>query len=319
MANDVPRICVVGSSNIDLTFRTPRLPRPGETIAGESFQMGFGGKGANQAVMAARLGARVSIVTRIGRDVFGERLLANYRQQGVGTEHVFFDQWRPTGVASIVVDEAAQNCILVVPGANFALSGEDVQWAREAVETAKVCLGQLEVPQDTTLEAFRLAKAAGARTILNPAPAAPLAEELLRLTDICVPNEIEVEALTGLPAATLTQAEVAARALARQGPAVVIVTLGDRGALLVEGDTALHVPAVAVEAVDPTAAGDAFIAALAVGLLGGLPLDAAVRQANAVAALTVTRPGAQAAFPSGAEIRRFLHDSGFAPTQKQPE
>jgi ribokinase len=309
MATDTPRICVVGSSNIDLTFRTTRLPRPGETLAGQSFQLGFGGKGANQAVLAARLGARVAVVTRVGRDVFGEQTVNNYRQQGIATDHVLRDAVRPTGVASIVVDDEARNSILVVPGANLGLSPQDVQQAAAAIEAADVLLCQLEVPQDTTLAAFRLAKAAGVRTLLNPAPAAPLTEELLRLTDVCVPNETEIETLTGLPAETLQQAETAARVLAQRGPAVVVVTLGDRGALVVEGAAAEHVPAVPVRAVDPTAAGDAFIGALAVFLTTGLPLPAAVGRANAVAALTVTRPGAQAAFPTGAEIQAFLEST----------
>jgi ribokinase len=314
MEGDVPRVCVVGSSNMDLTFRAPRLPRLGETLAGREFRQGFGGKGANQAVMAARLGAIVTVVTAVGRDPFGEQTIANYRREGVNVEHVLQDPARPTGVAAIVVDDAAHNCIIVVPGANNGLSAQEVKRAAAAVATADVVICQLEVPQEAVLEAFRLAKAAGVRTVLNPAPAAPLSEELLRLTDICVPNETELEAMTGLPAATQVEAETAARALSRRGVGAVVVTLGDRGALLVADGNVGHFPAVSVQAVDPTAAGDAFIAALAVAVVEGRALGAATRWANAVAALTVTRPGAQAAFPSRGELERFLQHARQAAT-----
>jgi ribokinase len=313
MASEPARVCVVGSSNIDLIFRTPRLPRPGETLAGHAFRLDFGGKGANQAVLAARLGARVAVVSRVGRDVFGEQTLANYRREGIDTAHVFVDEARPTGVASIAVDDDARNCILVVPGANLGLSPEDVRRAAPALRAAAMLLCQLEVPQESVLEGFRLARAAGVRTVLNPAPAAPLADELLRLADVCVPNEPELEALTGQPAETLEQAEAAGRALLRRGPGAVVVTLGGRGALVLEGTAAEHVPAVPVRAVDPTGAGDAFIGALGVSLAGGQSLRAAVRRANAVAALTVTRLGAQASFPSRAEIEHFLASAGLAP------
>jgi ribokinase len=304
--SEPPRLCVVGSSNIDLTFRTPRLPRPGETLAGHAFRLDFGGKGANQAVMAARLGARVAVVSRVGRDVFGEQTLANYRREGIDTAHVSVDDSRPTGVASIAVDDAARNCILVVPGANLGLSPEHVHQAAEAVRGAAVLLCQLEVPQESVLEAFRLARDAGVRTVFNPAPAAALPDELLRLADVCVPNEPELETLTGQPAATLGQAESAARSLARRGPGALVVTLGERGALVLDRDTTEHIPPVPVQAVDPTGAGDAFIGSLGVALACGLPLRAAVRRANAVAALSVSRLGAQASFPTRAEVEQLL-------------
>jgi ribokinase len=306
MSNTPPRICVVGSSNIDLTFRTPRLPRPGETLGGRAFHLGYGGKGANQAVAAARLGARVTMISRVGRDVFGEGMLRNYRAQGVETAHVRTDADRHSGVASIVVDDEARNCILVVPGANEALSPQDVRDAAAAVTQADVVLSQLEVPRETVLEAFRIAKAADVRTVLNPAPALPLPDDLLRLTDLCVPNEIEVEALTGLPAATPDQAEAAARSLLRRGPQTVLVTLGERGVLRADAATTEHVAAASVRAVDPTGAGDAFIGGLAVFWAEGLALAEAVRRAGAVAALSVTRLGAQTSFPWRAEAETFL-------------
>jgi ribokinase len=304
--NNLPRICVVGSSNTDLTFRTPRLPRPGETLAGHGFQLGFGGKGANQAVMAARLGARVAVVSKVGRDAFGAQTLENYRREGIDTTHLLIDEARPSGVAAIVVDDDARNCILVVPGANLGLSPDDVRRATPVIRDADVLLCQLEVPLETTLEAFRVARAAGVRTVLNPAPAAPLADELLRLTDLCVPNETELESLTGMAAATVEEAAAAARELARRGRQAVIVTLGSRGALLVDGERVEHIPAVPVAAVDPSGAGDAFIGSVAVFLAGGKELGDAARRANAAAALSVTRPGTQSSFPSRAEASGLM-------------
>jgi ribokinase len=301
-----PHICVVGSSNIDLVSRVPRLPRLGETLAGHSFHMGYGGKGANQAVMAARLGAQVTMVTKVGRDVFGEGTVENYRARGVDTRFVFFDETRFSGVAPIFVDDNAQNFIVIVPGANQGLSPEDVHAARDAICGADLVVCQLEVPIETTLEAFRTAGAAGVRTILNPAPAVPLPAELLELTDICAPNETETEILTGLPVHTLSAAETAARRLIDRGPQVVILTLGERGALVADRSHMAHMPAVPVEAIDPTGAGDAFIGALATFLGEGMSLDEAARQANAVAALSVTRIGTQRSFPTRVEVETFL-------------
>jgi ribokinase len=267
--------------------------------------LGFGGKGANQAVAAARLGARVAMVSKVGRDVFGDDTLRNYRAEGIDTTHVSVDAERTTGVASIVVDDAAQNSILVVAGANERLSAEDVRAAAPAIQAAAVLLCQLEVPVETTHEALRLAKASGVRTILNPAPAVPLPDDVLRLADLCVPNETEVELLTGKPAETLEQAEAAARALIQRGCGTVIVTLGQRGALLVEPHATEHAPAFGVKAVDPTGAGDAFIGSLAVFLAEGRALAEAARRASAVAASSVTRLGTQTAFPRRDEAEKF--------------
>ena len=304
-------ICVVGSSNIDLTFRTSRLPQPGETLAGSGFHLGHGGKGANQAVAAARLGAQVSMVSRVGRDLFGEQLLANFRGHGIDTTHVVMDQERPSGVASIVVDDQARNCILVVPGANGALSPEDVRAAAETIRSADLLLCQLEVPQETVREAFLLARSAGVRTLLNPAPAAPLAEEVLRLTDLCVPNETELELLAGTPVGSTAEVAAAARALRERGPRLVIVTLGKRGALVVDGPNAEVYPAFAVDAVDTSGAGDAFIGGLAVFLAQQAALPDAVRGANAVAGFAVTALGTQTALPTREQLGTFLAGRGF--------
>jgi ribokinase len=261
-------VCVVGSSNMDLVVRTPRLPRAGETLTATSFTTVCGGKGGNQAVMAARLGARVGLVGKVGRDVFGEQLRQNYQEQGVDTTYLL-DADGPSGVATILVDDTAQNCILVVPGANHALTPGDVRAAEVTITAAGVLLCQLEVPLETTAETLRLARAAGVRTVLNPAPAVPLPDELLKLADLCVPNETELELLTGLPAATPEQAEAAARALLRRGPGAVLVTLGERGALLVTTDHVDAIPPHRVAAVDPSGAGDVFIGSLAVFPAGG--------------------------------------------------
>lgn len=306
-----PKICVVGSSMIDLISKVPRLPKLGETLVGRSFHLGYGGKGANQAVMAAKLGAKVTMVNKVGRDVFGEGTLKNYQEQGIDTTHVMFDESRFSGVAPIFVDDNAQNFIVIVPGANLGLLPEDVQKAKHVILEADILICQLEILVETTLEAFRIAKSGQVRTILNPAPAALIPEELLQLSDICAPNETETELLTDLPVGTLSEAEAAARKLLSRGTGTVILTLGERGALLVDKDTVENIPAVKVDAVDPTGAGDAFIGSLAVYLAEGLSLQDAIRRANAVAALSVTRIGTQVSFPTRAEADNFLNQQGL--------
>ena len=297
-----PRICVVGSANVDLTFHTPRFPKLGETLAGHAFHRGMGGKGANQAVAASRLGATVALVARVGNDMFGQEAIDCYRVENIDTTFVQQDANRPTGTAAIIVDDDAQNCIIVVAGANDGLSVEEVRAAASAIEGTDVLLCQLEVPLDATLEAFRLARASGVRTVLTPAPARELPDELFRLCDLCVPNESEAELLTGRKVVWFSDAESAARTIRERGVGAVCVTMGNLGALLLDQDGATHVPAIDVEAVDPTGAGDAFTAALAVFLAEGCTFHDAARRANVVAALTVTRIGAQAAFPSRSEV-----------------
>ncbi len=309
MSRARPRICVAGSANIDLTFHTPRFPRPGETVAGTAFHRGFGGKGANQAVMAARLGAEVTMIGKVGRDAFGADVIANLKAEGIATTHLQGDETCATGVASILVDAAANNCILVVPGANAALTPADVRTAACAIEAADVLLGQLETPVNATLEAFRIARTAGVRTVLNPAPAvASLPGELLRLTDLFVPNETEAELFTGTRVGSPAEAEAVGRRLLAlpDRPGAVIVTLGSRGAVLVDGAGAQHVRPVPVQAVDTSGAGDALIGSLAVFWAQGRPLPDALRLAGAAAALSVTRPGTQASFPRWAELEPFL-------------
>lgn len=304
-------ICVVGSSNIDLTARVPRLPKLGETLVGHSFHLGYGGKGANQAITAAKLGARVTMVTKLGRDVFGEDMLKNYRAHGVDTAFIRFDEAHSSGIATIFVNDQAQNFIVIVPGANATLTPDDVRAAAHAIREANAVVCQLETPLETTLEAFRIARAANVCTILNPAPAAPLPDELLALTDICVPNEIEIEMLTGVTVETLPDGERAARTLLARGVRTIIVTLGERGALVVTADTVEHIAPIVVNAVDPTGAGDAFIGSLAVFLGEGIALREAVRRANAIAALSVTKIGTQTSFPTRSEADVFCRQQGL--------
>ena len=304
-----PKICVVGSSNIDLISKVARLPKLGETMMGQAFHMGYGGKGANQAVMAAKLGAQVSMITKLGRDVFGDDTLKNYKAQGIDATWVMFDDHAASGVAPIFVDDNAQNFIVIIPGANMTLSPADVRQASSAISAASLLICQLEVPVESTLEAFRIAKAAGVTTILNPAPAAQLPDELLQLSDIIAPNETETEMLTGLSVATLQDAEKAAHALRQRGPKTVILTLGARGALLVDEHSVEHVAPIKVKAVDPSGAGDSFIGSLAVFMGEGHYLREAIRLANGVAALSVTKMGTQSSFPNRSEADHFLKEN----------
>jgi ribokinase len=293
------RIGVVGSSNVDLTFRVSRLPGPGETLAGSDLTVGFGGKGANQAVTAARLGAEVVFVSCVGADDFGERMLAQYREEGIDTTFVRVVPGVPSGSACILVDDRAQNSIIVVAGANGRLGVPDVTVAGEALRSVRVVLAQLETPIEATMAAFRLARAAGVTTILNPAPAAPLPDKIYPLTDLCVPNETEATALTG------QSPEKAADVLLERGSGAVIVTRGARGVLVVDRGGREELAAVPVKAIDTTGAGDAFLGALAAYLADGDDRGRAIRRAMVVAALSVTRSGAQASFPTQAEVKAF--------------
>ncbi len=294
----------------DLVARVPRLPQPGETLVGSSFSQGFGGKGANQAVMAARLGARVVAVVKVGEDAFGRAVLENFGAQGIDTTFVTPVEAETTGTALITVEEASgQNVIVIVPGANSTLSEGDVVGAAEAIQGAKVLVAQLETPVASTLAAFKLAREAGTLTLLNPAPAAKLPDELLALTDILIPNEVEAGMLVGESLTNLMEAEAACRALQARGPQTVIITLGGRGSILAAGDSApQHVPADAVTAVDTTGAGDAFVGALAYFLAcrGDLPRAEAVRRAGLAATVSVQREGAQASYPQRDEVAHLL-------------
>lgn len=300
------KICVVGSANADLLCKLPRLPKMGETLMGSSFHLDCGGKGSNQAAMAVKLGADVTMVTKLGRDPLGEMTFRNYQNLGIDTRHVYWDEAHSTGVAPIFVDETGRNMIVIVPGANMTLTPTEVREARDAICAADVVVCQLEIPVECTLEAFRIARDAGVRTILNPAPAICLPQELLRLCDVVVPNENEAESLTGMTVATLKEAQAAGSVLLVRGSHAVVITLGERGALLLDGKNVVHVPAVKVRAVDTTGAGDAFVGSLAFFLGEGSQLRRAVERSNAVAALSVMKVGAQASFPTREEVERLI-------------
>ncbi len=300
-----PRIVVVGSSNTDLVVRAPALPGPGETVLGSSFLIAPGGKGANQAVAAARLGARVTLVVRLGADDFGDRALAALGREGIDTRFVARDAEAASGVALIVVSESGENAIAVAPGANMRLTAADVDRAAPAIREADMLLLQLETPLPTVRHAATLAMKAGVPVILNPAPAAPLAGELLSRVSVLTPNELEAAALTGASAYGVDAARQAAQRLHASGVANVVITLGREGALM-EGEAGSgHVPGCTVTAVDTTAAGDAFNGALAVALAEGASLEHAVRFANRAAALSITRPGAQPSLPTREAVESF--------------
>jgi ribokinase len=300
-----PRIVVVGSSNTDLVVTLPALPKPGETLLGGDLLTAQGGKGANQAVAAARLGAAVTLVGCVGDDDFGVASLAQYAREGMDTRRMRVVAGTPSGVALIFVGASGENMIAVASGANLRLSAADIEAAASVIQAADVLLLQLETPLTTVLSAAHLAHAAGVKVILNPAPAQPLPPSLLALVDVLTPNEREALLVSGLPADAAPAA--AAAHLQSLGVKTVVVTLGAAGALVKDAaHPAFTVPSFRVPAVDTVAAGDAFNGGLAVALAQDQPLAAAVRFANAVAALAVTRPGAQSSLPSAQEVAAFL-------------
>jgi ribokinase len=296
------RIVVVGSSNTDLIVQTERLPAAGETVLGGDLVTAAGGKGANQAVAAARVGAAVTLVGRIGRDMFGQQALSALQREGMNLGHLRQDPSAPSGVALIVVGPGGQNIIAVAPGANHRLSPDDVASAAGAFEGCRVVLLQLEVPMATVMAAAEAGRRADATVVLNPAPAMTFDEALYGLVDILTPNEHEAALLAGT-----SDPEAAAAVLLARGPRIVIITLGTAGVLVAQaGQAPQRWPAFSVEAVDTTAAGDAFNGALAACLARGHTLAAAVQYAQAVAALSVTRIGAQPSLPYAMEVDAFL-------------
>jgi ribokinase len=303
-------IVVVGSSNTDMVVQVPSLPAAGETVLGESLVIAAGGKGANQAVAAARLGADVTFVCRLGTDMFGERSLEGLKKEGLHTQHVVRDETNPSGVALIMVEERAENLIAVAPGANGRLSVEDVDAARDAIAEAGVLLLQLEIPLDAVRRAAHLGRRAGAVVILNPAPARPLDEELLREISILTPNAGEAKMLTGIEPNDPESCRRAAGFLRERGVETAIITLGEKGAFLSTDDHVGLVPGRSVEAVDTTAAGDAFNGALAHALASRGELPSAVDFANRAAALSVTRLGAQPSLPTRDELERSQRKLG---------
>ena len=304
-------IVVCGSLNMDFVVSVKVLPAHGETVLGQNFQMIPGGKGANQACAAGRLiseGARVRMIGRIGHDVFGDHLKASLSAAGVDVSAVTQSRSQPTGVALIAVESSGQNTIVVASGANMDMPAADVEAMRRVFRGNTVALFQLESPLETVKAALALAREEGLTTILDPAPAQPLANDLLSQVDILTPNEVEALGLLGRTASRLTPREAApiAEELRARGPRRVILKLGDQGCFASDGETAAHYPGFRVDAVDATAAGDTFNAGLAVGLSEGMSFADAIRMANAAAAISVMRRGAQSSAPSRAEVDALL-------------
>jgi ribokinase len=302
------RILVAGSSNTDLIIRVPEIPRPGETILGGEFLSAQGGKGANQAVAAARAGGAVSFIASVGDDDYGRKSIQGYRLDGIDTSRIKVCSGVPSGIALINVSAGGENAITVASGANHRLTPQDLRKAEPAFRQADILLVQLEIPYETVSEAIRIAAAHNLLVILNPAPAGDLPDEVLRKTDILTPNETEAEKLTGILADSEEAAGKACERLHRRGVKKVILTLGGKGAFISDPAKGIRerIPAFSVGVVDTTAAGDVFNGALAVALNEDRRLPEAVRFASAAAALSVGKAGAQSSIPSRVEIERFL-------------
>lgn len=304
----MPRIVVVGSSNTDLIVQAPHLPSPGETVLGGDLVKAAGGKGANQAVAAARLGAEVTLVARLGTDAFGQAALQSLASEGVSTEFAVQDDEHPSGVALIIVDSQGENQITVAPGANARLSAQDVQAASDAIRGADILLLQLEIPLQAVRRAAHIAFQAGVRVMLNPAPAQPLEGSLLSKLYALTPNRSEAEFLTGMKLQDEDSIRQASLRLLEAGLQNAVLTLGSQGALVASKGITERITSRSVKAVDATAAGDAFNGALAFGLAQGWTLQESVRLANSAAALSVTRLGAQPSLPYWKELAKRQKD-----------
>ena len=309
MGQNKSKIMVVGSSNMDLVVKSPRIPAVGETILGRDFIMTPGGKGANQAVAAAKLGAEVYFIAKLGNDIFAEESLKNFEKEGVNTKYVVRTSEAPSGVALITVDDAGNNVIVVAPGANQMLSPNDVGKAEPDIASSGAVVAQLEIPIQTVEFAARLANDSGVPFILDPAPAQRLGTTLLKMVDVLTPNETEAQILTGVNVTDEDSAGKAVKKLLECGVKLVILTMGVKGFLLADNDRIEFVPAIKVNAVDATAAGDAFTGSLAVGLTQGKTLADAALFANYVAALSVTKMGAQSSMPTREEVESFMKDA----------
>jgi ribokinase len=299
-------ILVIGSSNTDMIIKVARIPRPGETVLGGEFSMAPGGKGANQAVAAARAGGRVTFIARVGDDLFGSAAVRNFEAEGIDVRFVLRDGRAASGVALINVGEDGENSISVASGANALLAPEDVRRAERAFDGADAVLVQLETPVETVRVAAEMASRYGVLLILNPAPARPLDDPLLEAVAVLTPNEIEAELLTGIRVETEGDAKRAAQALRARGSRQVVITRGEKGCYAAGDEFEGAVPAFKVCPVDSTAAGDVFNGALAVALAAKRPLAEALRFASAAAALSVTKLGAQPSAPTRAAIEKFL-------------
>ena len=299
------KIIVIGSSNTDMTVTSSVLPKPGETVLGNDFRMGPGGKGANQAVAARMLGGDVAFVCKVGKDMFGDNAVNHYKDCGLDTSHIILSD-KPSGVALITVDSKAENSIVVASGANADFSEADIDSVADLIRSSGILLLQLEIPVPAVVRAAEIAFNAGVKVILNPAPAAPLPEKLLKYVSILIPNETEASTLSGIDITDLKTAETAARKLQGLGVGEVIITMGSRGAVVCDGATTF-VPARKVKAVDTTAAGDTFCGGVCVALSEGKDLLESVRFATAASSIAVQRHGAQESVPSREEVDNVLN------------
>jgi len=300
------KIVVVGSSNVDLIIKGDKIPARGETVLGGTFYKAAGGKGANQAVAASRAAGKVSFISCVGNE-YGDESIEGFRRDGIYVDHVKKDPDIATGIALILVDKNGENSISVASGANLSLTVSDIEKAQQIIREADVLLMQLEIPIDVVEKAAQIAFDAGVKTILNPAPARPLSDELLNSVSILTPNETETEILTGMSVKNETDAIKAASMIHKKGVEVVIITIGSKGALLASRDETKIIGGHKVEAIDTTAAGDVFNGALAVAIAENKSLDEAIRFANAAAAVSVTRMGAQPSAPTREEIDKMLY------------
>jgi len=296
------KIIVIGSCNTDMVIKADRLPIPGETVIGGTFLMNPGGKGANQAVAAARMGGKVTFISKTGNDVFGRQSVELYNSEGINTKYIFSDPRNPSGVALITVDANGENCIVVASGANASLSPADIESAKSEIETADLLLMQLEIPIETVEYAAEMAHKKGIPVILNPAPARALSETLLKRLYMITPNKTEAEILSGIKVSDWDRAKKAADVISAKGVDIVVITLGSLGAFIKENNKYHKVEATHVKAVDTTAAGDCFSGSLCVGLSEGLSIVDAVKMAAKASALTVTRMGAQSSIPFRKEL-----------------
>lgn len=301
-----PVISVVGSANMDLVFRTPRMPLIGETIAGGEFHQIPGGKGANQAVAAARLGAAVNFIGRVGDDAFGTRLRDCLMADAIEVSELAITPDTATGVAGIIVDASGRNCIVLAPGANECLSGLDIDNAALSIRNSQLLVCQLETPLETVASAIQIAAEAKLVVVLNPAPARELSDSLLQQVNYLIVNEVEAEQLSGIAVTDSASAQLAASKLLARGVGAVLLTMGEHGVFIAEPDTAKLIPGISVNVVDTTAAGDTFVGAFAVGIANGLSFETASTEAQYAAALTVTRLGAQTSIPYRQEVLAFM-------------
>lgn len=298
-------VIVVGSLNMDLVVRAPKIPRPGETVLGTNFTQIPGGKGANQADTCAKLGAKTIMLGAVGKDTMGNILKESLKKDGVDVERVLEKENHSTGIAAIVVEDSGNNAITVAPGANSHFTTKDLAKMESVFQRADVLLVQLETPIETVLESLKLAKKHKLTTILNPAPAALLDDEIFSLVDVLTPNETELELLSGLPTTTLKEVENAGYSLIEKGVSQLIVTLGSQGSIHITKDFSKIYPAYRVKAIDTTAAGDSYNGALAVSLSNGLTIEKSIEFATKVGAMTVTKSGAQTSLPLLYELENF--------------